>query len=83
MQRADRIESAVAEPSLKLETRRTGVAFLCLIVATNFVPWMPLAEAGFDLTRPPSGSETSISFKVVRAAAVSPSRNWQAPTRTP
>jgi hypothetical protein len=28
--------------------RRTGVVFLGLIVATNFIPWMQLAEGGSD-----------------------------------
>jgi hypothetical protein len=60
MHTADRIERVVPEPSTKLETRRTGLAFLCLIVATNFMPWMQLAEAGIDSTLPPSPSESSL-----------------------
>ena len=32
--------------------RRTGVAFLSLILATNFVPWIQLAERATDSTTP-------------------------------
>ena len=60
MHTADRIERVTLEPSSKLETRRTGLVFLCLIVATNFVPWMQLAEAGIDSTLPPSAAESSL-----------------------
>ena len=83
MQAADRIESAVPEPSPKLETRRTGVAFLCLIVATNFVPWMQLAETGFDLTRAPSASETSIVLLGCLLAVVLVIASWLLGRRVP
>jgi hypothetical protein len=83
MQRADRIESAVPDPSLKLEARRTGVAFLCLIVATNFVPWMQLAEAGFDLSRPPSTSEMAIVMLSCFLAVVLVIASWLIGRRVP
>ncbi len=38
--------------------RRTGVAFLSLIIATNFVPWIQLAERASDSTRMPSSGES-------------------------
>ena len=31
-----------------MQERRTGVLFLSLVVATNFIPWMQLAEGGAD-----------------------------------
>jgi hypothetical protein len=83
MQTADRIEDAAPEPSLKLETRRTGVAFLCLIVATNFVPWMQLAETGFDITRPPAASETSIVMLGCFLAVVLVIASWLVGRRVP
>lgn len=40
--------------------RRTGVAFLSLILATNLVPWMQLAEQATDSMRPPSPGESAL-----------------------
>ena len=62
MPTADRIEADPLEPSSKLETRRTGLVFLCLIVATNFVPWMQLVEAGIDSTLTLSAAESSLAL---------------------
>jgi hypothetical protein len=83
MPTADRIERVAPEPSSKLETRRTGVAFLCLIVATNFVPWMQLAEAGFGFTRPPSASESSIVVVGCLLAVVLVIGSWLLGRRAP
>jgi len=83
MQSAARVERVAPEPSPKLETRRTGVAFLCLIVATNFVPWMQLSEAGFDFTRPPSGSEISIVMLGCFLAVVLVIASWLLGRRVP
>ena len=83
MQTAVRIGRVAPEPSSKLETRRTGVAFLCLIVATNFVPWMQLSEAGFDVTRPPSASETSLVLFGCLLAVVLVIVSWLLGRRVP
>ena len=83
MQNAARIERVAPESSPKLETRRTGVAFLCLIVATNFVPWMQLSEAGFDVTRPPSASETSLVLAGCLLAVVLVIASWLIGRRVP
>jgi len=83
MQNAARIERVAPESSPKLETRRTGVAFLCLIVATNFVPWMQLSEAGFDVTRPPSASETSLVLLGCLLAVVLVIASWLIGRRVP
>ena len=40
--------------------RRTGVAFLSLILATNFVPWIQLAERATDASRAPSPGESTL-----------------------
>jgi cytochrome bd-type quinol oxidase subunit 2 len=83
MQTADRIERVAPEPLSKLETRRTGVAFLCLIVATNFVPWMQLAEASFDFLRPPSASESSMAVLGCLIAVVLVIASWLLGRRVP
>ena len=83
MQNAARIERIAPESSPKMETRRTGVAFLCLIVATNFVPWMQLSEAGFDVTRPPSASETSFVLLGCLLAVVLVIASWLIGRRVP
>ena len=83
MQNTARIERVASEPSPKLEVRRTGVAFLCLIVATNFVPWMQLTDAGFDVTRPPSASETSLVLLGCLAALVLVIASWLIGRRVP
>ncbi len=48
--------------SLPRGERRTGVAFLSLILATNFVPWIQLAERATDSTQMPPPGE---SFLVI------------------
>lgn len=45
--------------SLRRE-RRTGVAFLSLVLATNFVPWIQLAERATDATRALSAAESAL-----------------------
>jgi hypothetical protein len=70
MHMADRIEGVTLEPSSKLEARRTGVVFLCLIVTTNFVPWMRLAEAGIDSTLPLSAAQSALAILSCLLAAV-------------
>lgn len=40
--------------------RRTGVAFLSLVLATNFVPWIQLAERATDSTQSLSPGETGL-----------------------
>ena len=47
-----------AVPFLSGQERRTGVVFLCLIVATNFVPWMQLAGRVLDPSMPDPASES-------------------------
>src|SRR5260370_9571188 len=54
MQSAARIERVAPEFSPKLDTRRAGVAFLCLIAAPHFVPSLRLSEPDFEVPRPPS-----------------------------
>jgi hypothetical protein len=83
MQTAARIERVAPESPPKLETRRTGVAFLSLIVATNFVPWMQLADAGFDVTRPPSASESGIVMLGCLLALVLVIASWLVGRRVP
>jgi hypothetical protein len=70
MPTADRIENVTIESSSRLETRRTGLVFLCLIVTTNFVPWMRLAEAGIDSTLPLSAGESALAILSCLLAAV-------------
>jgi len=70
MHMADRVEGVTLEPSSKLEARRTGVVFLCLIVTTNFVPWMRLAEAGIDSTVPLSAGQSALAVLSCLLAAV-------------
>jgi hypothetical protein len=70
MHMADRVEGVTLEPSSKLEARRTGVVFLCLIVTTNFVPWMRLAEAGIDSTVPLSVGQSALAVLSCLLAAV-------------
>jgi hypothetical protein len=83
MPTADRIERATLEPSSKLETRRTGLVFLCLIVATNFVPWMQIAEAGIDSTRLPSVAESSLVILSCMLAAALVTVAWLLGRRLP
>lgn len=45
--------------SLRSE-RRTGVAFLSLVLATNFVPWIQLAERATDSSQPMSAGESAL-----------------------
>ena len=40
--------------------RRTGVAFLGLVLATNFVPWIQLAERATDSAQPLAPMESSL-----------------------
>jgi len=42
--------------------RRTGVAFLSLVIATNFVPWIQLAERATDSTQSPPPGETVLAI---------------------
>ena len=44
------------------EERRTGVAFLSLVIATNFVPWIQLAERATDSTQSPPPGETVLAI---------------------
>jgi hypothetical protein len=83
MYTADRIERVTLEPSSKLETRRTGLVFLCLIVTTNFVPWMLLAEAGIDSTLPLSAAESSLAILSCLLAAVLVIGAWLMGRRLP
>lgn len=83
MHTADRIERVTLEPSSKLETRRTGLVFLCLIVATNFVPWRQLAEAGIDSTLPLSAVESSLAILSCLLAAVLVISAWLLGRRLP
>lgn len=83
MQRAETIERDTLEPSSKLETRRTGVVFLCLIVTTNFVPWMRLAEAGIDSTLPLSAAESGLAILSCLLAAVLVIGAWLLGRRVP
>ena len=83
MHNADRIERVALEPSPKLETRRIGLAFVCLVVATNFVPWMELAEAGIDSTRPPSAAESFLGLVSCLAAVALMIGGWLLGRRLP
>ena len=83
LQTAERIEGMTVAPLSKLETRRTGVVFLSLIVATNFVPWMQLAEAGIDSTLPPSPIESSLVILSCLLAAALVIVAWLLGRRTP
>lgn len=83
MHMADQIERVTLEPSSKLETRRTGLVFLCLIVTTNFVPWMRLAEAGIDSTLPLSAAESGLAILSCLLAAVLVISAWLMGRRLP
>ncbi len=83
MPMVDGIERVTLEPSSKLETRRTGLAFLCLIVATNLVPWMQLAEAGIDSTLPPSAAESALVILSCLLAATLVIEAWLLARRQP
>lgn len=83
MHMADRIERVTLEPSSKLETRRTGLVFLCLIVTTNFVPWMRLAEAAIVFTLPPSAAESFLAILSCLLAAVLVIGAWLRGRRLP
>ena len=83
MQTPDRVERVTTEPSSKLEARRTGVVFLCLIVATNFVPWMQLVEAGIGSTLLPSPAESSLVILSCLLAAALVGGTWLLGRRLP
>jgi hypothetical protein len=83
MQRAETIDRDTLDPSSKLETRRTGVVFLCLIVTTNFVPWMRLAEAGIDSTLPLSAAESGLAILSCLLASVLVIGAWLLGRRAP
>jgi hypothetical protein len=57
--------------------------FLCLIVTTNFVPWMRLAEAGIDSTLPLSAAESGLAILSCLLAAVFVIGAWLLGRRMP
>jgi hypothetical protein len=57
--------------------------FLCLIVATNFVPWMRLAEAGIVSTLPLSAAESSLAILSCLLASVLVIGAWLLGRRLP
>src|SRR6185369_3665292 len=67
-------EDQVSSP--KLETRRTGVVFLSLIVATNFVPWMQLVERGIASTVSLSQSQSTLVIASCLAASLLVVATW-------
>jgi hypothetical protein len=83
MHTADSVELSGAASLTKLETRRTGVLFLSLIVATNFVPWMQLAQVGIDSALPPSPAESSLVIASCLIAAALVTVTWLVGRRSP
>jgi hypothetical protein len=83
MQTADRVAMGGETSVTRMETRRTGLAFLSLIVATNFVPWMELAEAGIDSSLPPSPAESSLVIASCLLAAGLLTAAWLCGRRLP
>jgi hypothetical protein len=83
MQTADRVAPGGAASVTRMETRRTGLAFLSLIVATNFVPWMQLAEASIDSSQPPSPAESSLVIASCLLAAGLVTAAWLCGRRLP
>jgi hypothetical protein len=70
MRMVDRIARVTLHPSTSLETRRTGLAFLCLIVTTNLLPWLQLSQNGIDSRRPPSPSSSVAVLSCLLAAVL-------------
>ena len=83
MHTADRVDTGGAALLSRMETRRTGVVFLSLIVATNFVPWMQLAQAGIDSSLPPSPAESSLVIASCLLAAGLVIATWLFGRRSP
>ncbi len=83
MQTAERIEGVTVAPSSKLETRRTGLVFLCLIVTANFVPWMRLVEAGIVSSLSLSAAESSLAILSCLLAAMLVIGAWLLGRRLP
>ena len=83
MHTADRVESSGAASLTKLETRRTGVVFLSLIVATNFVPWLQLAQVGIDSSFQPPPAESALVIASCFIASVLVTAAWLFGRRSP
>jgi hypothetical protein len=65
--------SRIQDETIRAERpeRRTGVVFLGLIVATNFIPWMQLAEGGTDTSfASPAESALVIATCLLAAAGL-------------
>lgn len=62
--------------------RRTGVVFLGLIVATNFIPWMQLTEGGSD-TSLASTTESAFVLATCLLAAAGVVTSWLLGRRLP
>lgn len=63
--------------------RRTGVAFLSLILATNFVPWIQLAERATDAAQAPSPGESTLVIASCFLAAGLVIASWLLGRRLP
>jgi small-conductance mechanosensitive channel len=63
--------------------RRTGVVFLGLIVATNFIPWMQLAEGGLVDTSLASPTESALVIATCLLAAAGLAVAWLLGRRLP
>lgn len=83
MQTANSLNPGDAVSSPKLETRRTGVVFLCLIVATNFIPWMQLVERGIASTISLSPPESLLVMTSCLLATVLIVGTWLLGRRVP
>jgi hypothetical protein len=62
--------------------RRTGVVFLGLVVATNFIPWMQLTESGLD-TAFASPAESALVIAICFLAIAGLFTAWMLGRRLP
>ncbi len=63
--------------------RRTGLAFLSLMLATNFIPWIQLAERAADETQAPSPGQSVLVIGSCLLAACLVIAGWLLGRRMP
>ena len=60
--RAASVEVAGLMAEQRLYTRRTGVIFLALVVATNFVAWMEILWRTLEMAEPSAPPKVAVAF---------------------
>jgi len=67
--RASSLEVAGLMAEQRFYTRRTGVVFLALVVATNFVPWMEILARKLEMAESSVRPEAALAFGTCLLAA--------------